>query len=431
MPIGYACVTRGVYGADQHALRLSAVADEDRFLAVARANLSALGRIYDYNLSRGIRLFRVSSGLIPLASHPENPHDWAALLAPELAALKERADAAGMRLSMHPGQYTVLDSHNPETVSAAAAEVEYSARLLSLLSDGDTLVLLHHGNRPDRMEQGFSLLSAAARSRLALENDEVRSSPAETLAACRQLDVPMVYDALHAEILAARRGEIRPDAAPESLAGWHREALAAAAVTWENRKRPQKIHFSLQRDEPGARPGAHSESIPPRVLAARLALWSVDPAAVDVMLEVKDKNLSAVACTQALLGARRAEVEREWAAWKYLVMERSRATYDRIRAHLNAAGRTLDGEAILAFHELVAGAMSQPPGNGGTVNALQHVWGYFKKTADEEERKSMAQAILRFSAGTLSRDAAVARLARMAVKYDDRYLLDSYFFDKV
>lgn len=424
MAIGYACVTRGVHGADQHALRLAAVGDQDRFLATARANLAALGRIIEYNRSRGIRLFRVSSGLIPLASHPQNPHDWAGLLAPELAELRGRADGAGLRLSMHPGQYTVLDSDRPETVASAVAEVEYSARLLSLLSGGETLIVLHGGARPEALSRGVELLSEQARGMLVLENDETRSAPADTLAACARLGVPMVYDPLHAEVLLRRRTGCPP------TDGEHRETLSAAAATWRSRKRPQKIHFSLQREEPGARPGAHSESVPPRLLADRLAHWDLDPAVLDILLETKDKNLSAVACTQSLLGARRAEVEREWGAWKYLVMERSRAAYDRIRTHLRPDGRNLSPETVLAFHEMVAGARSLPPEPGGTVNALQHVWGYFRKVADDREREDTLRAIRRFADGTLSRRAVVARLAGLAEKYGDRYLLDSYFFDE-
>ena len=170
---------------------------------------------------------------------------------------------------MHPGQYTVLDSLRPETVSSAVAEIEYSARLMSLLSGGETLIVLHGGGRTERFEKGFGLLSEEAQRRLVLENDETHASPEETLMLARRLGIPMVYDNLHAEILAKRRGTYPVDA--------HGEAIAAAAETWAGRSRPQKIHFSLQRSATDAvagadaRPGAHSESIPPRILADRLS----------------------------------------------------------------------------------------------------------------------------------------------------------------
>ena len=430
MAIGYACKTRGVHGTDQHAMRLASLQDQERFLGVSRANLRSLSRILEYNASRGIRLFRVSSDLIPLASHRENRHEWASLLAPELSALRVRSDALGMRLSMHPGQYTVLDSLRPDTVSSAVAEIEYSAKLLSLLSGGETLIVLHSGGRPERFAKGFSLLSERAQSCLVLENDETHASPEETLFLARQLGVPMVYDNLHAEILASRRGAV------VFPANMHKEAIAAAAATWGSRKRPQKIHFSLQRtftDSASgmeARPGAHSASIPPGILSDRLHAWGISPEAVDIMLETKDKNLSAVACTHVLLGARRQDIEREWGAWKYTIMEHSRAVYDEIRKHLSSQGSKLDREAILRFYELVAQARQVTPDPGSTQNALQHVWGYFKKIATEEEQAAALGSIRRFSEGRLSRKAVVSRLANLAEAYDVNYLLDSYFFDE-
>ena len=435
MAIGYACVTRGVQGAQQRAMRLSSIGDEARFLEVAHANLDALDRILTYNRSRGIQLFRVSSGLIPLASHPDNPHDWESLLAPRFAELRTRVDAAGLRLSMHPGQYTMLDSDRPETVDAALAEVEYAARLLSLLSGGESLIVLHGGGKPDALARGVDLLSPAARGMLVLENDETRSAPEDTLAACRRLGLPMVYDPLHAEVRASRRtgaGRLPANGDP-AWAKVHRETTADASQTWQRRARPQKIHVSLQREGPGARPGAHSESIPPRVLQRKLADWGVDPAQQDVMLETKDKNWSATACTLSLLGATRPALEREWAAWKYLVMEHSRSHYDQKRDHFNRMERTsraVPPEDVLRFYDLVDAARAIPAKPGGTLNALQHVWGYFKRDANDAERAAMMRALRQFSEGGLSRGAVVARLEALAIKYGADYLLDGYYLNE-
>ncbi len=434
MAIGYACVTRGVHGAQQRAMRLSSVGDGSRFLEVAYTNLDALDRILSYNRSRGIQLFRVSSGLIPLASHPANPHDWEALLAPRLSELRARVDAAGIRLSMHPGQYTVLDSDRPETVDAAVSEVEYSARLLSLLSGGESLIVLHGGGKPDALARGVNKLSPAARGMLVLENDETRSAPEDTLAACHRLGLPMVYDPLHAEVQARRNAGARhlPAVGDPAWAEVTRQTTAAAAETWRG-VRARRNACVTEREDPGARQGAHAESIPPRILQQKLAEWGIDPAQQDVMLETKDKNLSATACTLSLLGATRPDLEREWGAWKYLVMEHSRAHYDRIRDHFNQmerSGRTVPSETVFRFYDLIDAARAIPAEPGGTLNALQHVWGYFKRDADDAERAAMMRALRRFSEGVLSRNAVVARLEALAVKYGADYLLDGYFLNE-
>ncbi len=106
-----------------------------RAIEIGRKNLEATQRILYYNAAHGIRLFRLSSSLIPLATHPDVQIDVAAKYKDELRNLGEFANTQGIRLSMHPNQYTMLNGKD-SVVNAAVEDLHYHAAIL----DGMDLV---------------------------------------------------------------------------------------------------------------------------------------------------------------------------------------------------------------------------------------------------------------------------------------------------
>jgi UV DNA damage endonuclease len=101
------------------------------------------------------------------------------------------------------------------------------------------------------------------------------------------------------------------------------------------------------------------------------------------MLEVKDKNLSAVKCIlcTAEKGTIKA-LEQEWGRYKYAVLERSPGEYQKIRTLL----KDKTAYPAAAFYRAIEHAYAQPIADGNRVNAAQHVWGYFRNTANEKEK---------------------------------------------
>ena len=131
MRIGYACVNTQL-PSSARTVRL-ANATPERLLELAEANLEALEAILRWNDEHGIQVFRLTSNLIPLASHPVNTVAWWDELEGRFAELGELVARAGARLSTHPGQYTVLSSPREPVVGASVAELDYHDRLLSAL----------------------------------------------------------------------------------------------------------------------------------------------------------------------------------------------------------------------------------------------------------------------------------------------------------
>ena len=208
-----------------------------------RNSLVYLRDILDYLVGRDLRMYRMATGLAPYASHPELPqfHSQIDECADQLAAVGARARDLGIRLSTHPGQYTVLNSERPEVVSAAVAELEVQARLLDGMGQPpEAVVVVHVGGAAggtvagaDRFAAGFERLSEAAQRRIVLENDDRLYSLTDVLDLSRRLGVPLVWDVLHHHCHD-----------PEKVPA--REALALAVATWPTGVQP-KIHYSSPR----------------------------------------------------------------------------------------------------------------------------------------------------------------------------------------
>jgi UV DNA damage endonuclease len=217
--------------------------------------------------------------------------------------LGRRAQAAGLRLSFHPGQYVVLNSEAERVRDAAVMDLELHAAVLDAMGAGpEAVVVLHvggaHGGRPaamGRFQSGFERLGERARSRLVVENDDTSFGLGDVLELAERTGLRVVWDALHHRCHD-------PDRIPAG------EALRLALATWPDGVLP-KIHFSSPRTDVQERrkrvgrrverrlgmpsPRAHADLIDPGAFEDFLN----GPAAgmrFDVMLEAKAKDLALI-----------------------------------------------------------------------------------------------------------------------------------------
>lgn len=100
-----------------------------------RTSLQHLRAILDRLDALDVRMYRMATALAPYASHSDLPrfHDQVRECADELARVGALARERGIRLSTHPGQYTVLNSERSETRAAAIAALEVQAALLDAM----------------------------------------------------------------------------------------------------------------------------------------------------------------------------------------------------------------------------------------------------------------------------------------------------------
>ncbi|MCC8022481.1 MAG: DUF1722 domain-containing protein, partial [Clostridiales bacterium] len=146
---------------------------------------------------------------------------------------------------------------------------------------------------------------------------------------------------------------------------------------------------------------------------------------LDIMLEVKDKNRSAVKCINATRETPHIKyLEAEWARYKYAVLEHDPNAYLALRTLLK------DKQAYpwREFYATIEQALRSEADPGNARNAAQHVWGYFKDIADEREKRQMLALLDAAAQGEGSFRTVKRKLYRLAEKYRQEFLLRSYYF---
>lgn len=283
MKIGYPCINRSIGCSAAGTFRLASYSP-GRFRETLAGNLACLNRILEYNRAQGLLFFRISSDLVPFASHPVCRVDWRAEFAQELRSLGALIRGAGMRISMHPDQFVLLNALKDAIVRSSVAELLYHCAVLDGMELPRTAkVQIHVGGiyndktaAMERFVKEYLRLSSSVKKRLVIENDDRLFSLQDCLRIHAQTGIPVLFDSFHHECL--NNGE--------SVA----EALRAAARTWREEDGVLMLDYSQQ--APGKQKGAHRDSI--RIPAFRAFLESTRGTEFDIMLEIKDKEKSAL-----------------------------------------------------------------------------------------------------------------------------------------
>ena len=258
--------------------------------AIARANAIALAHAVARCHELEIGAFRMSSQILPLVTHPASGYTLAQLdddgvITRSFAAAGEIARAHDIRLSFHPDQFVVLNSVRDEVVSSSIRELDAQATLGAIV--GADTITLHVGGMTDgkqasldRLERNLDRLSAAARKRLALENDDRLFTVRDLHPLCMRANVPLVYDVHH--------HRCNPDGLDVEA------ATGLATETWRGRE--PWMHIATARDgADAANPRPHADYIDPADFPRE---WLTRDITIDV--EAKAKDAAIVALRDAL-----------------------------------------------------------------------------------------------------------------------------------
>ena len=136
--------------------------------------------------------------------------------------------------------------------------------------------------------------------------------------------------------------------------------------------------------------------------------------------------MSALKCINTIASPKIQRLEKEWGRYKYLVLEHSPKLYHEIRQLL----KDKSTYPVVEFYRMIDEALLTPVKPGSAVNAAQHVWGYFKDSADLNTRLSFEKSINKAGKGE-STSYMKRLLWRLAVAQQQQYLLDSLYFMNV
>ena len=290
--LGYACTNVTLGCTTGRTVRLANLTDE-RAEAVTRENLATLKRMLEWNLTQGIHFLRIASSIVPLASHEAFPFDWQARFEGELKQIRDLVETHTLRLSMHPGQYTVLNSPKEKVVAASVRELEYHAAFLEAVDPWSGTITLHAGGAYgdkaaalERLGENVGLLSPLARGKLTLENDDRTFHAEDVFGVCETLGLPTVFDFFHHKLNPVHE---RWD---EGLV----DLVARVVKTWG--ERVPKFHLSSPRDFTTA----HADYLELRdfeqVIDTLEQVGGDGP--YDVMLEAKQKDVALLNLLEAL-----------------------------------------------------------------------------------------------------------------------------------
>jgi UV DNA damage endonuclease len=289
--LGYAC-TNMTLGRTFLSLRLATLRKRGipYLQLLVNENLALLADILRWNRLQQIQFFRISSDLIPLGSHEEV--DISLLTFAQAAEISTLAQ--GMRLSMHPGQYT-LPSASGAVWQRSFRDLWYHACVLDQLGIVGGDLILHgggvYGDRPAtaaRIIKNISSLPDSVRRRLRLENDERCWSIQDLLPVCEVTRTPLVVDNLHHALNGREQWEELP---------WDR-----ILATWHG-QRP-KLHYSEQ--DPTKRDGAHSAYL--HADSFKHYISAIPAKEYDVMLECKAKDLALLQLRTQLAASTESEI---------------------------------------------------------------------------------------------------------------------------
>lgn len=418
MKIGYACLVVGVPDTTMKTTRKANATDE-RLTELIQNNLASMENMIDYNIKHGIKMYRISSDIIPFGSDLEtNQLDWVNLFSENLKQLGKKIRDHDIRISMHPGQYTVLNSLDEGVVNRAVVDLEYHTQFLDALEVNDShKIILHIGGvygdkdaAKSRFIEVYKRLSDRVRARLIIENDHSLYTVSDVLEISEATGAPVVYDNLH--------NACNPSDPTVSDAEW----IKKAKETWKSADGRMKIHYSQQKT--GGRLGAHTDTI---YIEPFMAFYEeVAPLNVDIMLEVKDKNLSAVKANLATTGNPQIkDLENEWARYKYAVLGHSPINYQAIRTLLKDKTRY----PVVEFYRLIEEALDTAPQKNIELNGLDHVWGHLKNKATDKEATRFSKMKEQWLVDEIKLSRLKKWLYRLAEKYNETYLLQSLYFE--
>ncbi|NHV08725.1 UV damage endonuclease UvsE [Cronobacter turicensis] len=307
MKLGFACkfldsglkqefpfksTTRTRFLSLDHAPRLTLLSQ------LAQTNLNHLYLTLEQlaQLPPALRMMRIGSDLLPLYTVPEaGPvyQEFLTDLAPLFTRCGEFARAHDIRLSFHPGQYSVLASDNPDVVDRALEDVEYHALCAVMMGYGqqfqDFKINIHmNGKRGfEGFREAFGRLSPQAQRMLTVENDEISCSLDDVLQA--QALCPIVLDIHHYWV--KENAFITPDdpRIEQIKASWRGvRPVLHYSISQEGLIPEQGFPEQSQLGIPKTKLRAHSDYY----FNSTLNDWALSFTDFDIMCEVKMKNIA-------------------------------------------------------------------------------------------------------------------------------------------
>jgi UV DNA damage endonuclease len=291
MRIGYPCINMTIKNPYPSTFRLKSYS-EKRFNETVKNNLNHLLSILNFNIRNSIYFFRISSGIIPFASHPICDIEWNETFKADLKEIGDFINKNNIRVSMHPDQFVILNSKNECVIKNSIRELQYHCTLLdSMRLPSSAKIQIHGGgvygdkkkSKKDFSNNFSNLLEENLKKRLVIENDDRSYSLKDCLDIQSEISIPIVFDTFHHECL--NNGETI------------QQALSSITKSWNFFKDGNPI-IDYSSQSIGERKGKHAKTLDKNHFIYMYNEFDKttkeNKVDLDIMLEIKDKDKSAL-----------------------------------------------------------------------------------------------------------------------------------------
>ena len=281
--LGYACICNSLDGVTSSSsytyTSFNKNNDFNKLNKVIISNLEDLIKILIYNSKNNIHFYRLSSNIIPLATHSKVIFDYLDKYKKYYNKIDNIINKNKMRIDMHPSTYCILNSTRKEVVSNTIEILKYHYNLLSIMNIKNKIIIIHIGsntfgkdNSLTRFINNFNKLPKYLKDVIAIENDDKIFNIEDCLYLSYKLNIPVVLDYHH--FLCNNNGEDIT------------KYLDKVFKSWKNIN--PKIHFSSPKNKKEYR--AHSDYIDSSKFMEFIEILKNYNYDVDIMIEAKAKD---------------------------------------------------------------------------------------------------------------------------------------------
>lgn len=252
-----------------------------KLLEITKNNLDSLYEIIKYNVKNNFHFYRLTSKLVPLATHDKVDFDYITPFLDEYKKIGKLINDNNIRVDTHPDQYTVLNSMDSKIVKNTVEILEYHYKIMDALGIKDKIIILHVGSSAcgkkasiTRFINNFNKLPDHIKKCIAVENDDKVYNIKDVLELCHKINVPMVLD-YHHFICNNEKEDIK-------------DYLKEIIDTWCE-KLP-KMHFSSSKSKLKKEFRSHSNYINKESFIEFINIIKKQDKDIDIMLEAKAKD---------------------------------------------------------------------------------------------------------------------------------------------
>ena len=253
----------------------------DKLIDIISSNLDALEKIITYNIKNNTHFYRLTSKLIPLATHDKVKYDYITPFKIKYKKISELINKYNLRIDTHPDQYAILNSMNNKIFNNTIEILRYHYKILDALKIKNKIIILHVGSSTcgkkasiTRFINNFNKLPDYIQKCIAVENDDKIYNIIDVLSLCKTLNIPMVLDYHH--YICNNNGEKLEDYLKEII------------DTWTNIN--PKFHFSSPKNNLKKEFRSHHDYVNSDDFIKFINMLKKYDKDVDIMLEAKAKD---------------------------------------------------------------------------------------------------------------------------------------------